>query len=388
MELYMNEELKSINRQVAQLEQQVELGEVPYHLLVESVKNYEIIMLDTAGYVRSWNPGAEALKGYTAEQIIGKHFSCFYTPEDIAKGKPEKILLKSAELGRYEVEGWRVRKDGSQFWANVVTTALCDRQGNIIGYSKMTRDFSDRKQAELEIKRALKKEQELNEIKSRFVSMVSHDFRVHLSVILTSSDLLKVYSDQFDAEKKLKFLDTIQTSVKNMNNLLEDVLFIGKNSVNKIDFQPVKLNIELFCREIIEQIELISGQKYKFIFKSSGEAYLAEIDEKLLLKILTNLLSNAVKYSPEGGNIYFQLVCEQEQVIFEIKDSGIGIPESAQAHLFEGFHRASNVGSIPGTGLGLAITKQAVDLHGGKIKVESQVGMGTTFTIVLPRFQH
>lgn len=227
-------------------------------------------------------------------------------------------------------------------------------------------------------------EKELNRIKQHFFSMASHDFRNPLTGIFVSCELLKNYSERLTEEKRLQLLNKIQSQVNHIVGLLDDVLFIGKSESGKMEFSPATLEIEAFCQQQLSEIELIDQQKHSFNFNCEGSCSLSTVDEKLLGKILTNLLSNAVKYSPQGEEIKLDLTCENDQIILKIQDNGIGIPESAQANLFEVFQRANNVGKIPGTGLGLAIVKQAVELHGGKINFKIEEGVGTTFTVYIP----
>jgi signal transduction histidine kinase len=249
----------------------------------------------------------------------------------------------------------------------------------------IVRDITERKRAEEDIRKALEKEKELGELKSRFVTMASHEFRTPLATILSSTELLEHYSHKWGEEKKLKHLQRIQAAVKHMTELLNDVLVIGKAEAGKLEFQPTPLELAQFCRELVEEMQLPAGS-HTIAFRTQGQCTTACMDEKLLRHILSNLLSNAIKYSPQCGTVHFDLVCEQGKAVFRIKDDGIGIPVTEQAQLFNSFHRASNVGTISGTGLGLAIVKKSVDLHGGNIKVDSEVGFGTTFTATLPLF--
>jgi signal transduction histidine kinase len=173
---------------------------------------------------------------------------------------------------------------------------------------------------------------------------------------------------------------------------MEDLLSIGKASAGRMEFSPATLNLEAFCQEVIDEISVTTGDKHALVFEcqricQSGKCSLFEMDRKIVRTILINLLSNAVKYSPQGGTVRLNLVLQDSQAIFQVQDSGIGIPEKDKQHLFEAFHRASNVGNISGTGLGLAIIKQAVELHGGSITCESKLGVGTTFTVCLPTHQ-
>ena len=257
-----------------------------------------------------------------------------------------------------------------------------------------------RKQAEEEVRKALAKEKELTELKSRFISMTSHEFRTPLTTIQSSAELLEYYSQRWSHEKNITHMHRIQSSVKHMTKLLDDVLIIGKAEAGKLTFNPSSLDVEKFCRNLVEELQLNDTDQHNITFacewQSDGdnESFLASssslphpqlcLDEKLLRQILENLLSNAIKYSPEGSTIEFSLSHFSSQAVFIIRDQGIGIPPEDQGLLFESFHRATNVGTIAGTGLGLTIVKKCVDIHQGQVAVESEVGLGTTFTVRLP----
>ncbi len=237
-------------------------------------------------------------------------------------------------------------------------------------------------QMELRIK--LDKEKELNELKSRFVSMTSHEFRTPLTTIMGSADLLEYYSNKWSEEKKQSHLQRIQNAVQHMIALLDDVLLIGKADAGKLKFNPSPLDLEQFCLDLIEELQPNASNHHRLTFVNHTQDIKANLDEKLLRHILSNLLSNAIKYSPDGGTVSFELFCQNGWLMFQVQDCGIGIPEKDLPHLFESFYRANNVGEIPGTGLGLAIVKKFVDFQDGKIAVESEVGVGTTFTVKIP----
>ncbi len=239
------------------------------------------------------------------------------------------------------------------------------------------------RQAHEEVRRALDKERELGELKSRFISMASHEFRTPLTSILSSAEMLEHYSHKLTEQKRLEHLHRIQASVKNMIGLLEDVLIIGKAEAGKLEFAPAPMDMVEFCRDLVEEMQL-SFSEHTLRFRSQGQCEQAWLDERLLRHILLNLISNACKYSPAGSAVDFDLTCQADRAILRIQDYGIGIPIEDQARLFETFHRARNVGNTPGTGLGMAIVKRSVDLHGGAIQVDSQVGVGTTVTVTLP----
>lgn len=240
-----------------------------------------------------------------------------------------------------------------------------------------------RQQAEEDLRNALEKEKQLNELKTRFVSMTSHEFRTPLTSILSSAELLENYGHKWNEEKKIQYLQRIQNSVKNMTQLMNDVLLLGKAESGNLECKPTQLNLEQFCREIVEELQLTTTS-HAIVFQPQNLPSTVSLDEKLLRHILTNLLSNAIKYSPKSDRVDFEVLYQSQTVIFRIVDYGIGIPDDEQEQLFSSFHRARNVGSISGTGLGLAIVKKAVDVQGGQIEVHSQEGVGTTFTVTLP----
>lgn len=239
-------------------------------------------------------------------------------------------------------------------------------------------------QAEDEMRHALQEERELNELKSRFVSMVSHELRTPLTTIRTSIELLEQFGAMATPAQRNDYFQRVRSAVKNMTQLLEDVLTIGRTEAGKLEFQPVSLNLKDFCREIVEEMQQSVGTAYAIQFTSQGECPNAYLDKKLLRSILTNLLSNAIKYSPVGHPIEFDLRCAERTANFQIRDYGIGIPLEDQPRLFGLFHRASNVSTIRGTGLGLAIVKQCVVQHWGQVTFTSQEGQGTTFNVILP----
>ncbi|MFE1746221.1 CBS domain-containing protein [Coleofasciculus sp. H7-2] len=251
---------------------------------------------------------------------------------------------------------------------------------------QLQREILERKRAEEELQKALEKEKELSDLKSRFAGMVSHEFRNPLTTIINLADLLKYYSHRLTDEKKLKYLNHIEASAKDMNKLIDELLVIAKAEAGKLDFKPALLNLVQWCAELIEEIQLVYDNRNAIAFESYGVDTDVYLDEKLLRHILTNLLTNAIKYSSPGSTVHFELWFQAGDAVFQIQDSGIGIPVEDRERLFESFHRAKNVGNIPGTGLGLTIAKKCVELHGGKIAVKSEVGVGTTFTISVPLY--
>jgi PAS domain S-box-containing protein len=329
------------------------------------------------------NAAFTRMTGYQLEDVVGK------TPRILQGAKTDRQVL--AKL-RQNLEQWQpsvvellnYRKDGSEFWVEMSTMPVANETGWYTHWVAIQRDITHRKQLEAELLNTLEKEKELSELKSRFVSMTSHEFRTPLSTILSASELLEYYGNQWTEEERLEQLHLIQQAVQHMTQLLEDILIIGRAEANRLEFQPGLVEMTHFCRTLVAQVQVSIGKQHILSYTSHCPLLTAQMDEKLLRQILTNLLSNAVKYSPPHSTIQFELSCDNRMVILQVQDQGIGIPPEDLPRLFDSFHRAKNVGTIPGTGLGLAIVKHCVDVHGGSITVDSKVGEGTRFRVALP----
>lgn len=302
------------------------------------------------------------------QELVAQSFASLSQEQPIVTSE-HRVILPSGEIRWHE---WTLR------------VVVFDEQAKLIEFQAVGRDITQLKQAQAEMLKALEKERELSELRSGFVSLVSHEFRTPLTAIQSSAELLERYTNKLSDEKKQIHRRRIQNAVQRMTQLLDDVLTIGKAEAGKLKFEPSPMDLVAFCRELVESLQMSAQPLHKINFVAVGGGSDAQMDEKLLSHILTNLLSNAVKYSTEGGIVQFDVVCDRTRAIFRIQDNGIGIPAAELENLFESFGRASNVGAIPGTGLGLAIVKKCVDLHQGKITVESEVGAGTTFTVTLP----
>jgi signal transduction histidine kinase len=241
--------------------------------------------------------------------------------------------------------------------------------------------------AEEAIRQALKKEKQLNELKSQFISIVSHEFRNPLSSLLMTLELFE-QPDLLTPQKRQAHIERGKTTIKHMAQLITDVLVLGQVEQEQFHCQPTLINIYQFCSYLVEDIQSSSHSTDRLVFTVTGCNETAnlfyELDANLLQHILTNLLENALKYSPQASKVTFDLRCEPDYIQFQIQDQGIGLTEPDRAKLFTPFHRGINVSKIPGTGLGLSITKKCVDAHGGQIVVDSTVGVGTTFTVILP----
>ncbi|MBF2089111.1 MAG: PAS domain-containing protein [Synechococcales cyanobacterium K44_A2020_017] len=274
----------------------------------------------------------------------------------------------------------------------VQVTPLKDSQGDCFAGMVTTQDITKYKRVEQEIRNALEKEKQLNELKSRFISMASHEFRTPLATILGSSEILRHFGNKCSEEKRLKHYERIQTGVEQMTRLLDDVLLIGRAEAGRVPFQPTPIDLVPFCENLSEELQISTGYKRNVVIQTQFlpdaiASLVIEADEQLLRQVLTNLLSNAIKYSHPGGVVDFSIMLDVRSVVFSIADQGIGIPDADQARLFEQFHRAGNVGTTQGTGLGLSIVKKSVELHGGTITLVSHVNQGTTCTVTLPLTQ-
>lgn len=266
------------------------------------------------------------------------------------------------------------------------------------------------KQAEREILKALVQERELNELRSRIVTMVSHEYRTPLTAILSSAELLECYWHKWDEQKRLTHLERIQSAATHLTQLVADVLSINEVESGQIEFNPAPVNLKNLCQEAIAQLRLSPGSPHQIRVSHRGDDFGVIVDGKLVQQMLINILSNSIKYSPKGGEIELELIYynpgqttenqslsltdaefkifDSPVTIFRVKDQGFGILPHEQDQIFNAFHRGSNVGTIQGTGLGLAIAKKCVELHRGEIAITSEVGVGTTVTVTLPTRTH
>ncbi|BAY24639.1 two-component sensor histidine kinase [Calothrix sp. NIES-2100] len=326
----------------------------------------------------------KAMMGYEARDFIedSGFWASHIHPDDVSQVFAE--LSQAVEQGQYSLKYRFLHQDGKYRWIYDTGRLVQDETGNLVEFVGYCADITEQKQLEQDLIIALEKEKELNELKSRFISMTSHEFRTPLSTILSSAELLEHYRHKWSEEKQLIHLRRIQTAVNRMTEMLHDVLFIGKAEAGILEFKPTSFDLVQYCGQLLEEVKLDLNNQRQISFTSKPEVVLCLMDQKLLGHILRNLLTNALKYSPSDSNVDFNLICQDGQVMLEIQDQGIGIPSEDLPHLFESFHRASNVDNILGTGLGLAIVKRCVDIHEGKIFVVSTLGVGTKVTVTLP----
>jgi PAS domain S-box-containing protein len=367
-----------------------------YHLLVQSVVDYAIFLLDPGGRIRTWNAGAERLKGYRPEEIIGEHFSIFYSEEDRAASFPTYELQVARREGRFEDEGWRFRKDGSRFWANVVITALW-REDELVAFAKVTRDLTDRKRAEeererlLDNERAARRDAEVaNRAKMEFLSTMSHELRTPLNAIAGFTDVLSLGIYGPVSEKQAGVLDRIRHNQEHLLTLLNDLLHFAKIQAGTLEVRrrsiPVRAVLEDLNASILPQLE--TRGLHHAIEAPDPELWVRG-DRARIEQILVNLIANAVKFTEPGGRIAIRAEWDESVVRLLVSDTGLGIPPEKLEEIFDPFVqvRDSQLGdfSRQGVGLGLAISRELARAMEGDLTVRSAPAEGSTFTLTLPR---
>jgi len=381
-------------------EESLRQSEERFRLLVEGVSDYAIFMLDVNGIVASWNAGAERIKGYAANEIIGRHFSTFYPADARQSGWPEHELQVAAETGRFLDEGWRIRKDGSSFWAAVTITAMRDSQQRLIGFAKLTRDLTGQKRTEaleiagreheqvLEAERSARIEaQRVTRIKDEFLATLSHELRTPLSSILGWTQVLKLRADVLKPAEIKRAVEVIDRNARAQVRLIEDLLDLNRIMAGKVRLVVKQVSLLEIVQSVIESVE--PGAKAKDIrLESRLEADAPPVagDSDRLQQVVWNLLSNAIKFTGKGGRVDVVLRRAGASTVLSVADTGIGIPESFLPRVFDRFSQndASTTRSFGGLGLGLAISKQLVELHGGTIRASSPgEGRGATFFVEL-----
>lgn len=364
---------------------QLRESEERFKLLVESVRDYAIFMLDPEGHIVSWNAGAERIKGYTEAEIVGRHFSAFYPPEDIENGKPERELVLARQFGRVEDEGWRVRKDGSLFWANVVITALRDPAGELRGFAKVTRDLTERLAKE-EAERHALLHKEASRQKDEFLAMVSHELRTPLNVVTGQAAMLRsgtLTSDQTD-----RAWNSLQRNLALQAQIIEDLIDVSRVVTGKLSLEEAPVDVRTLLEDALEEITPLAMSKGLQLALSGPEVPVTVIGDAIRLRqVLTNLLGNAVKFTSAGGRVSIDAHLEDEWIAIRVTDTGIGIEPAFLAQVFDRFTQADSTSrrEFAGLGLGLAIARELVVRHGGRISAHSDgKGAGATFQIRLP----
>ena len=353
------------------------LSEERFRLLVEGVQDYAIFMLDPGGHVVSWNAGAQKNKGYAAAEIIGQHFSVFYPPE-VAPGWPDEELRIARQDGRFEDEGWRIRKDGGRFWANVVITSLNDDAGQHLGFAKVTRDLTERR-------RVTVLEDEGRRI-TNFLALLGHELRNPLAPISNAVALLEREDNDSQALRATRQI--IGRQLRQMNRLVDDLLDVGRITSGKIQLETRPVRFIEALHEAVEAVRpLIDGKAHALEIHSPDDPWVMG-DRARIVQILSNLIGNAAKFTPDAGRISLRIDATPASTEMRVIDNGPGIPPHQLHKVFDLFFQGEQdvARSQGGLGLGLSLVQQLVALHGGDISAISKGidGQGSEFVIRLP----
>ena len=373
-----------------QWEEAVRESEERFRVLVRSVKDYGIFMLDPDGRVVSWNEGARRIKGYEAEEILGKHFSTFYPPDVAASGHPTRELAMARRDGRYEEEGWRIRKDGSRFWASVVITPLFGEHGDLMGYAKVTRDLTERRlaqQREVDDARRLAEVEASNRAKTGFLAAMSHELRTPLNAIAGYAQLMQEGVGGDVSDQHRDYLTRIRNSQQHLLGIVNDLLNYSRMEAGGVVYERELV----FAHEVVEGVlAMVTPQierKQLRLRRGACPPDVAAIADRLKVEqVVLNLLSNAVKFTPEGGTITVLCGREDQTVTISVRDTGPGIPEDKLEVIFDPFVQLGRTltSKHEGAGLGLAISRDLARAMDGDVRVESIEGEGATFTLSLP----
>jgi PAS domain S-box-containing protein len=373
-------------------------AEQRFHQLVDAVADYSIFMLDPTGHVATWNPGARKTKGYEAAEIIGRHFSAFYTPEDRERGKPERVLETVRREGRFEEEGWRIRKDGTRFWANVVISMLRDEEGQAVGFAKVTRDLTARRAAE-ETARELAREQtaramaealarkaeETNRVKDEFLATVSHELRTPLNAIVGWSSILR--QRQLDPGVS-RAIEIIERNAHAQVKIIEDILDVSRIITGKLRIDPRPTDLISITNQALDVVRhSASAKQISLDFPQATEACSFVGDPERIQQVAWNLLSNAIKFTGSGGAVRIDVQRTDTSATLSVRDTGLGIAPDFLPYLFERFKQgdSSTTRRFGGLGLGLAIVRHIAELHGGSVSASSPgPGHGSTISVTLP----
>ncbi|MBY0357451.1 MAG: PAS domain S-box protein [Candidatus Obscuribacterales bacterium] len=372
-----------------QAEEKLRQSEEAFRLTVRAVKEYAIFLLDRNGYIMTWNEGAQRTKGYTAEQIIGKHFSSFYPIEARESGHPAFELEQAILHGHFEEEGWRLRRDGSRFWARVTITPIMDELSQHRGFVKITQDLTERKRTHESLKEARDEAVEANKLKSQFIAGISHEIRTPMAGIIGLTELLSLNPP--DQETK-EIVDSLLESSKRLLQILNNLLDFSKLETAKFVVENVPFSIEAIIQDVIRNLQPEAAKKQVKV-ECSIDAEIPGIvigDGFRIRQVLDNLTNNALKFTHTGQiKIQAELqnkINEELSVKFSIVDSGIGIAQANQTKIFSPFVQAESSTSrrFGGTGLGLSNSKQFIELMSGTIGFESKEDEGSTFWFIVP----
>jgi PAS domain S-box-containing protein len=352
-------------------------------LVVESVRDYAIFMLDADGRVATWNPGAELTKGYRPDEIIGRHIETFYTPEDRAAGLPRQLLAAAVRDGRVENEGWRQRKDGSRFWADVVITALRDPDGGLLGFAKVTRDLTERRLADEERVKLARAEESVR-LRDEFLSIASHELKTPLTALKIQLDGLKAHVPATD-ERTCRSVERAVRSADRLRHLVDSLFDVSRISAGRLSLSLRELDLGHALKSHVEDLRYAAERAGCTLSVTTVPGIRGCWDQVRLEQVVTNVFENATKYGAGTPlSVSLDLDLASAEAVIEIADRGPGIPEDDLVRIFERFERASPIRHFGGLGLGLYVSRRIVEAHGGSIKASNRSGGGSCFTIRLP----
>ncbi len=369
-------------------EEAMRRSEERFRLLVDSVFDYAIFMLDPQGHVASWNAGAQRIKGYTADEIIGQSFERFYLPDDVRAGKTKRLLDTARSEGMVEDEGRRVRKDGTHFFANVVITAIHDEQGQIRGFAKITRDMTERRHAEGERVRLARAEAAIR-LRDEFLAVASHELRTPVTGLQLRLQSLarkaQRLGEKVPSELRLEEeLSRLTAQGHRLDALIGSLLDVSRIASGRMSFDRQPCEIADIAQEVAELLEEPARGVGSHIRLHIEKRTSGSWDRTRVAQVVTNLVNNSIKFGA-GGPIDLRVGGDETSAFVEVVDHGIGVEAEHRARIFERFEQAVAWRNYGGLGLGLYIVQQIVAAHGGTIAVESQPGVETTFRVVLPR---
>ncbi len=360
-------------------------------LLVDAVTDYAIFLIDATGHVLTWNEGARRIKRYAPEEIIGRHFSVFYTDEDRESGRPSRLLAEATEHGRVEDEGWRVRSDGTRFWADVVITALRDDDGQPYVFAKVTRDLTERRAAE-EQRMALAAEQrgrmaaeEALRVRDRFLSIASHELKTPIARVQIAAESIAhaLDTDRLTADRLRASVGRITRATERLGVLVGELLDVSRIDAGGLAIERVPVDLVAVTSEVIERFTDLDDTAQR-LRVSGDERVLIIGDPSRLDQVLMNLIDNALKYSTAPSQIGVDVRHSNGSAVIRVTDEGIGLDEADGGSIFSAFGRGDNASHVAGIGLGLFIVRDIVERHGGSVIAESRPDGGSTFTVTLP----
>lgn len=359
-------------------------GDAVYRRLVEGVLDYAIFLLTPSGRIATWNAGAQRIKGYDADEVIGRHFSVFYTAPDIERAWPDEELRRARHEGRLEDEGWRVRKDGTTFWANVVITALFNPDGALLGYAKVTRDLTARRERELEQLRMAELVEESRRM-TEFIAMLSHEIRNPLAPVM---NVLALLGRETLSPRGEWCVEVANKQVRQIHRLVEDLLDVSRVTTGKVRLSLAPLELGTVVHEAVDGMRPMADARGHLLTEQlDDDALRLSGDRTRLIQLVSNLLSNAVKFTPANGRIDVALRRDGDEAVLSVVDNGIGMSAETLKHAFEPFSQGAEHarGTSGGLGLGLALVRSIAELHGGRASATSAGnGQGTCVVVRLP----